>query len=666
MLAGIFVIAWVSSKLMRSVADFLAANRSAGRYLLTMASGMAGLGAISVAANFEKGYEAGFATAWWGQMLAPVGLILALSGFVVYRYRETRAMTMAQFFEVRYSRRFRIFAGILAWSAGLLNYGIFPAVTARFLVYFTGLPPELSLMGWGIPTIAPVMLVLLGIALTLTLSGGQIAVMITDFFQGQFVNIVLLIVIVVLATQIGWDTLIRGLQEAPKGQSKIDPFDQGKIPDFNPVFFFMLAALQIYHFKAWQGTQGYNASAKTAHEARMAGILAEFRGAVLYVMMLLVPVAAFAVLHLPEFHGVQQEVQSSLSTLDTGQLQKQMTVPVTLSHLLPVGVMGLFAAVIVAAAVSTDDTYLHSWGSIFVQDVVMPFRKKRLSQRAHMRLLRGSIFGVAGFGFVFSLVFPLEEYILMYFQITGAIYLGGAGSVILGGLYWKRGSVEGAWVAMATGSVLAVTGVVLRNIVWPYVLPGLQEGSPPDSFWNSLPATFPLNGVEMAFMVAGTCVGLYVLFSLLSRRPPIDMDRLLHRGPYAVTGDSAAGNAVSATPDRDTTPVDKMWRLLGVGAEFSRSDKLIYVLKIALALFFFGTFVIGTVLRLFWEVPESWWVNWWLFTIVYGFTLGAICIVWFLIGGFRDLFDLFRTLRHAQRDASDDGAVADEEHLQAK
>src|SRR5690606_24266757 len=96
-LVAMVVVAGLANLLTKSVADFLAANRCAGRYLLTMATGMAGLGAISIAAQFEQFYQAGFGGLWWAQMMAPLTLILALSGFIVYRYRETRAMTLAQF-----------------------------------------------------------------------------------------------------------------------------------------------------------------------------------------------------------------------------------------------------------------------------------------------------------------------------------------------------------------------------------------------------------------------------------------------------------------------------------------------------------------------------------------------------------------------------------------
>ena len=136
-----------TSRYTRSVADFLSANRCAGRYLLTVASTTSGLGAISIIAFWEQFYQAGFTAMFWGNIMAPIGLLLSLSGWIIYRYRETRALTLAQFLEMRYSKRFRLFSGTLCWMSGVLNYGIFPAVTARFFIYFLGLP----VWTWTVP-----------------------------------------------------------------------------------------------------------------------------------------------------------------------------------------------------------------------------------------------------------------------------------------------------------------------------------------------------------------------------------------------------------------------------------------------------------------------------------------------------------------------------------
>ena len=124
--------------LMKSVTDFLSAGRAAGRYLLSISGGIAGLGAISTVMFLEMGYIAGFSLSWWGLSQGIILLFLTMSGWVIYRFRSTRCLTLSQFFEKRYSRNFRIFTGIVAFVAGIINFGIFPAVGAQFFIQFCG------------------------------------------------------------------------------------------------------------------------------------------------------------------------------------------------------------------------------------------------------------------------------------------------------------------------------------------------------------------------------------------------------------------------------------------------------------------------------------------------------------------------------------------------
>ncbi len=684
----LLLVCWKASTLTRSVSDFLAANRMAGRYLLCIGQGVTGLGAISIAANFEQYYQAGFAADWWSKIVAPVILIISLSGFVIYRYRQTRAMTMAQFFEMRYSRKFRIFAGMIAWASGILNYGIFPAVAARFIIHFTGLPQHVGVLGCEVPMLGIVMAVLLTLAIVTVVFGGQIAIMITDMFQGQFINIVMLLVLLVLFWHVPWSDVLEGLRHAPEGESRINPFKQQNVSDFNVWFFIMMAALQVYSYNAWQGTQGYNAAARTPHEARMAGILAGFRGMITTLVMMLVPIIIFAYLHLDKFAAETALIHAKLGGIADPQLQKQMLVPLALGQILPVGVMGLFTAMLMLSTVSTDNTYLHSWGSIFIQDVVMPLRKnkKPISPKAHMWLLRGSIVSVSVFAFVWGQIFPLNEYIFMYFQITGAIYMGGAGAVILGGLYWKRGTTAGAWTAMITGAVLAIAGILLRNIIWPKLLPGWKDAVPDFWLWQHLPEAFPLNGMQTSFLTAVIAVLSYVVVSLLSRTPPADMDKLLHRGKHAVAADdpraaattpspAAQGAAVHAAgadetdeknlpPQRAKAQASRFWRTLGVGPEFTKGDKFIYLFKLCWALFFLGVFIAGTAINFFWEIPDGIWEKWWGFMVFVTLSVAMITIVWFLWGGFHDMWQMIGRLKGGMRDNSDDGSVSIKERAQ--
>ena len=98
--------------------------------------------------------------------------------------------------------------------------------------------------------------------------------------------------------------------------------------------------------------------------------------------------------------------------------------------------------------------------------------------------------------------------------------------------------------------------------------------------------------------------------------------------------------------------------------EFTRFDRFIFYFKIVFSLFFFAIFLIGTPLALFLDFSDNVWMGYWTFYVILAIVLGIIATIWFLIGGFRDLFDMVRTLKNQVRDDSDDGWVRKEEHLQ--
>jgi SSS family solute:Na+ symporter len=130
---------------MRSVADFLAASRCAGRYLICTASAETGAGVMIMISTLEVFSRTGFSLRFWDSITSVIFFFFGLVGLITYRFRETRALTFHQFFELRYSRGVRVFASFLNVFSGLFNFGLQPAVGARFFVYFCGCPSSACL-----------------------------------------------------------------------------------------------------------------------------------------------------------------------------------------------------------------------------------------------------------------------------------------------------------------------------------------------------------------------------------------------------------------------------------------------------------------------------------------------------------------------------------------
>ena len=677
-LVGMFYSVSFSSGLMKSVTDFLSAGRTAGRYLISVSSGVAGLGAISVVMFLEMGYIAGFSLAWWGLSQGIIILMLTMSGWVIYRFRSTRCLTLAQFFEKRYSRKFRIFTGIVAFTAGIINFGIFPAVGAQFFISYCGLPESFI----GIPVFPLVMIILLSISLYFVYTGGQIAVIIADFFQGIFATFVLIVVVLYLFFSVGWDQVSHSLEQTPlklakeeitklqddeaymklsdqekekrkneidekyENSSRINPFKTSNVEDFN-FWYFLIGIIGImYGTMGWQGSQAYNSSAKSAHEAKMGSVLAGFRGLPQGLFFLLVPVLIYVFMNHADYASVAASVELSLQDLETDTLRSQMRGPIVLSTVLPIGLLGAFAALMVAAFISTHDTYLHSWATILVQDVIMPFREKPFDKDTHLKVLRYAILGVAVFIFFFSLLFQQNQAIALFFAITAAIFAGGSGAVIIGGLYWDRGTTKAAWTAIIIGAFISVSGVLVKQISVEW----LNDTSSYVQLKNILEFIRNINGQEYWGISMGASAFAYVMVSLLDNSEPFNMDKLLNRGKYAIEGEKKIIN--------ENTELG--WKIFLMGEEFTKGDKLIYILNYVWTGIWTLVFIVGTIYNLSNEVSDASWMFFWRNYIYIFIVISLVIIVWFTVGGFHDLKIMMDKLKTEKRDHHDDGWVSED------
>ena len=634
-LLGLLGVALYTKKHMRGVADFLSGGRMASRYLLAVAKGEQGVGAVVFVGLFEIIRNSGFVVTWWQWLSAPILFLVGVSGWVIYRFRETRALTLGQFFEIRYSKSFRIFAGITGFLAGLLNFGIIPVVGARFLSYFLGLPPTFTLWGWHVDTYIPLMALLLTISLVLTFSGGLITLMVTNCIEGMLSQILFIIIIVALLCVFSWQEISQTLETRPPGHSLLNPFDSLELKDFGIAFVLIQIWWGIYRTMAWQNQSPYSTAAITAHESRMGVIMGNWRSMGNTAVITLLAVCAMTFLSHPDFTAQSAMAKETIAGISPAKIQQQMTVPVAIEHMLPIGIKGLLCIILLMGVFGGDGTHMLSWGSIFIQDVVVPLRKKPFTPEQHIRLLRWSMTGVAVFAFVFGCVVRQTEYVFMWWVVTEALFVGGAGAVIIGGLYWKKGTTAGAWAGLLTGSVLITGGILCRQIYGD---------------------AFPLNGQWISLYGSILAILVYAVVSFLTCKQDFDMDRMLHRGKYAVASEKQF-ETKSKGPVR--------WsRYIGFDEHFTVGDKWLAGGLLGWSFLWFGVLVVGSIWN--WVAPwplSAWSYFWFIVGIGIPIAFTVITAVWFSWGGIRDMIAFFRRLRAERVDALDNGMVVDHHNL---
>jgi hypothetical protein len=140
----------------------------------------------------------------------------------------------------------------------------------------------------------------------------------------------------------------------------------------------------------------------------------------------------------------------------------------------------------------------------------------------------------------------------------------------------------------------------------------------------------------------------YAGVSLLTRRGiSFDLDRLLHRGAYRS----------DATPLEDDRHLPLWKRICGITPEFTPRDRLTVYLLFGWIFAWFGACVVMIALSMSGKIGNADWAGFWKVYLIALFCLLVFTTVWLGMGGIRDLRAMFRLLKEAGADVSDDGTV---------
>ncbi len=615
MMVGLNLVAWYCKRYLKSVADFLVAGRKVGKFLGTTSGDIAaGVGIVSLLATMQAVYVGGLAYWYLAIGTGGVGLAIALSGWGVYRLRETKVLTINELLQKRYnSRKLRIFCGITCFVSGIVNSSIFPIVGGRFFVYFCHLPLHLNFLGITIPTIPLVTGILVLIALFFCLSGGQVSVIITDFIQGVIVMIMFIVVALATYRFVQWEHISRAYISAPDAINLISPFGKADKNPFNIWFWFLGTTIYLYRIVCWAPGQQHRQSATDAEEARKMYLFNFLRMGMGWGLLFFVPAACFAVMNLDCFSNIANSIKTELATIGNQAIRSQYVVPIFISKILPAGLTGLLVAAMLSAFISTNDSLFLCWSGVLTQDVILPLTNKTLKPEQHMRILRWGTVIVAVLTYMISISYKHTDYIHMFMESSGSIYFAGSGAIILGALYWSRGTLYGAWASMIVGTILAICGLLLKMCYPDLKILGLK-----------------LHGLHYTVIACFSALISYVVVSLCTRNPNFDLDALLNR--------KAGQTEISPENKLKSKTLIILWTICGV-----------WTLAAIIAAGYLLTH----------EVALTKWVNFYKWFILVFFLWGTFATMLFIVGGTVDLIRLLRGLSREIVDINDDGQVHD-------
>ncbi|MCI5778650.1 MAG: sodium:panthothenate symporter [Lentisphaeria bacterium] len=308
----VYCVGLYSRRYVRSVADFLSAGRCCGRYVINVGDIANALSIIGIAASIEMYYNTGFAISFWRNLTLPMSIIMGLTGFCFYRFRETKSMSLGQFLEMRYSRAFRIFAAALRSLSEIIANSIMPAIAARFFIYFLDLPRTVAIGGFKVSMFVLIMCFCLAIAISIICFGGTLALIITDSLQGMLLYPIMAVFVVFILVKFDWNSqIVKVLEDRVPGESFLNPFDIDKLRDFNVFFLILTLFTTFFHRCSWIGA-GYSTAARSPHESKMGSLLGEWRNALNTMLNFLLAVMVITLFNHVDFSETAQKVRREL------------------------------------------------------------------------------------------------------------------------------------------------------------------------------------------------------------------------------------------------------------------------------------------------------------------------------------------------------------------
>tara|TARA_R110002049_G_scaffold45486_5_gene132701 strand:- start:1394 stop:2887 length:1494 start_codon:yes stop_codon:yes gene_type:complete len=425
----VYVGIWVK-RYVQNLSGYIVAGRKIKASLGIASFTATELGTVTFVYFGELGYVTGFSSFIIGILALIAYTTVGKTGFIIEKLREYGMMTIPQFYELRYNKNVRIVGGLILFIGGVLNMGIFLKFDGIFLS---------EVMGFGPQALGFIMTLMLIVVMSYTILGGMFSVVITDFMQYVVLSFAMLATTIIVLLEVDLTTISDAVT-AGLGDGGVNPLVNDR---FGWSFIIWILVTNVAAAALWQPGTSKALASKSPEVAKKVFWVTGLTFAGRAMIPMFWGVAAFA------YFGSGQDSASAM--------------PMLLGELVPVGLLGLLVAGLLAASMSTYSSYVLAWSSVLTLDVISKFKKGGFDEKRTIRITQ-FISGLIGiFLLVFGLWYQIPETAFQYIFITGTMYTAGALGTVSAGLYWKKANNIGAMCALLLGALVPACFLVLEN-----------------------------------------------------------------------------------------------------------------------------------------------------------------------------------------------------------
>ncbi|MCC6126098.1 MAG: sodium/solute symporter [Pirellulales bacterium] len=449
---------------------FLAGN-TLGWPVIGLAMFAANISTVHLVSLAQNAYTSGLLYGNYEWMAGFVLILLSL--FFAPLYLRTRVSTLPDYLERRYNRNCRdVLSFVSLISAIVIHIGVALYTASTVLCYITGIPETQSIL--GINALMFFIIAMGALTGVYTLIGGLLAVVWTESLQT--VLLLLGAVCITVAGYVavgGWDAMsnllathphpLLGSKEGGPALSTasflhmMHPANDDTVIGNIPWYSMMLGypVIGIWYFCCDQTVVQRVLAAKDEKNARLGPLFCAFIKILPVFLFVLPGIICVALVQKGYFTETVNNVTKTVAPPTSKDVY-----PFMIAHLLPVGLMGLVTAAMLAAAMQTCSAALNSAATLFAYDIWKRWRPNTRDHRL-VQIGRWTTAVATVVAIVLSPIFGHYETIFQGLQVLICYIAPPITAVFLVGVFWKKAGGRAAFLTMVVGAAIGAVGFTL-------------------------------------------------------------------------------------------------------------------------------------------------------------------------------------------------------------